>query len=267
MPKTTKFTIVLFAVAAFGSAQTGCLMTSVTAAYKEPASDTTFVYVKGGCYQMGDTFGDGLDREKPVHEVCVNDFYIGTHEVTQGQWKKLMGYNPSKFSSCGDNCPVEMVSWDEAQEFIRKFNQQTGKTYRLPTEAEWEYAARERGKKVRFGTGTDFISSNTANYDGSSYYNQKYSEAGEFRKKTLSVGSFKPNSLGLYDMAGNVQEWCSDWFDDKYYKASPRDNPQGPPSGKYHVTRGGDWFISPGEVRASWRSRGNGSGFRLARYR
>lgn len=101
------------------------------------------VQVKGGCYQMGDTFGDGVDEwEKPVHEVCVDDFTIGKYDVTQGQWEAVMGNNPSFFKSCGDNCPVEQVSWNDAQDFIHKLNEMTGEKYRLPTDAEWEYAAR-----------------------------------------------------------------------------------------------------------------------------
>jgi formylglycine-generating enzyme required for sulfatase activity len=109
-----------------------------------------FVFVKGGCYQMGDTFGDGKSDEKPVHDVCVSDFYMGKYEVTQGQWKRIMGNNPSSFSGCGDNCPVENVSWKDVQDFISRLNRQSGKRYRLPTEAEWEYAARSGGKREKW---------------------------------------------------------------------------------------------------------------------
>ena len=120
--------------------------------FKDSVTDMEFVYVDGGCFQMGDVFGDGeASDEKPVHEVCVDDFYIGKYEVTQGQWKAIMGDNPSKFDDCGDNCPVENVSWNDIQGFITKLNQQTGKNYRLPTEAEWEYAAKaeERTKNMQ----------------------------------------------------------------------------------------------------------------------
>lgn len=127
---------------------------------KDPTTGMEFVYVDGGCYQMGDTFGDGESNEKPVHEVCVDDFYIGKYEVTQGQWKAIMrdnplGDNPSKFDECGDNCPVESVSWNDAQAFINKLNNKTGKNYRLPTEAEWEYAAKSGGKSEKYSGGND----------------------------------------------------------------------------------------------------------------
>lgn len=114
--------------------------------YTDPVTGMEFVYVQGGCYQMGDTFGDGGSDEKPVHEVCVDDFYIGKYEVTQGEYKKIMGSNPSSFQK-GDRYPVETVSWNHAQTFIRKLNYRSGKTFKLPTEAEWEYAARSGGKK------------------------------------------------------------------------------------------------------------------------
>src|SRR3989338_5076446 len=114
------------------------------ALYTDPTTGMEMVFVKGGCFQMGDTFGDGYDNEKPVHEVCVDDFYMAKYEVTQKEWKEVMGSNPSSFKDCGDNCPVEEVSWNDAQEFIRKLNQKNAgagfnpaPAYRLPTEAEW----------------------------------------------------------------------------------------------------------------------------------
>ena len=119
--------------------------------YTDPVTGMEFVWVQGGCYQTGDTFGDGYDAEKPVHRVCVDSFWLGKYEVTQGQWAKIMGSNPSRFKK-GDNYPVEKVSWDDCQAFIRKLNSRSGKNFRLPYEAEWEYAAREGGKKVRFGS-------------------------------------------------------------------------------------------------------------------
>ena len=176
---------------------------------------------------MGDTFGDGGSDEKPIHEVCVDDFYLGEHEVTQGEWKEVMGNNPSEFKNCGDDCPVETVSWNDVQHYIRKLNNKTGLNYRLPTEAEWEYAARSGGREER--------------YAGTS----KKSELGDYAwywgnsgKKTHPVKTKQPNFLGLYDMSGNVYEWVSDWYGKDYYRNSPKDNPKGPGSGKYRVLRG-----------------------------
>jgi len=199
-----------------------------------------FVFVKGGCFDMGDTFGDGYSDEKPVHTVCVSDFYMGKYEVTQGQWKAIMGNNPSYFKNCGDNCPVENVSWYEVQEFIERLNSKSGKKYRLPTEAEWEYAACSGGKREKYA-GTNDNPDDYAWHDSNS------------GKKTHPVGQKRPNGLGLYDMTGNVWEWCSDWCGEDYYASSPKDNPQGPSSGSYRVLRGGSWFYSPRVIRASNR--------------
>jgi len=213
------------------------------------------VFIKGGCFDMGDTFGDGSSDEKSVHEVCVDDFYLGEHEVTQGEWEEIMGNNPSYFKNCGDDCPVDQVSYDDVQKYIRRLNNKTSLNYRLPTEAEWEYAAREGGRMVRFGTGKDTIGPDEANFDASS---------------TVPVESFPPNALGLYDMTGNVWEWVSDWYGKNYYSNSPRNNPKGPSSGSYRVIRGGSWSSSKKFVRSAFRIKNTplvrfGSlGFRLA---
>ena len=199
------------------------------------------VYVKGGCYQMGDQYEVGGSDEQPVHEVCVDDYYIGKYEVTQGQWKEIMGSNSSFFSNCGDNCPVEQVSWDEVQEYIRKLNQKTGKSYRLPTEAEWEYACRSGGKKEKYCGGSDA---------GSVAWNRDNS-----LKTTHPVGEKRANGLGIYDMSGNVWEWVNDWHDKDYYKNSPRNNPKGSASGDCRVLRGGSWYSGPDSMRSSSRSR------------
>ncbi|MBM9519975.1 formylglycine-generating enzyme family protein [Desulforhopalus vacuolatus] len=221
--------------------------------FRDPTTGMEFVLVKGGCYQMGDTFGDGEDNEKPVHEVCVDDFYMGKYEVTQGEWQKIMGSNPSEFKD-GDRYPVENVSWNDiTKKFLPKLNRSSGRSYRLPTEAEWEYAAREGGKKVRFGNGKDIADPREINFDGCSDWTESYSRAGVSREKTTEVGSFTPNSLGLYDMSGNVWEWCSDWFGD-YSESSLRNNPEGPGSGSDRVYRGGSWYYDPGLVRAANRA-------------
>lgn len=232
--------------------------------YTDPVTGMEMVYVKGGCYQMGDLWGDGDSDEKPVHEVCVDDFYIGKHEVTQGQWKEIMGNNPSYFKDCGDNCPVEQVSWNDAQDYIKKLNRKTGKNYRLPTEVEWEYAARSGGKKEKWaGTSSESELGEYAWYRGNS------------GSKTRPVGQKRPNGLGIYDMSGNVWEWVGDWYHEKYYQYSPKDNPKGPGEDwrdlKSRVVRGGSWGSFPGGVRAAGRcrnypvDRGSGLGFRIAR--
>src|SRR5208283_4681764 len=129
------------------------------ATHLAPTTGIKMVLVKGGCYQMGDTFVDGAADEKPVHTVCLDDFYMAQYDVTQGQWKAIMGNNPSAFKGCGDNCPVETVSWHEAQQFISKLNSTSaGKKYRLPTEAEWEYSARSGGKNDKYTGGNDIAS-------------------------------------------------------------------------------------------------------------
>lgn len=184
------------------------------------------VFVKGGCFQMGDTFGDGEPNEKPVHEVCVDDFYMAETEVTQKQWKDVMGNNPSYSKNC-DKCPVDTVSWNDAQKYITGLNSKAGKTYRLPTEAEWEYAARSGGKKEKYAGGNDVNS--VAWYESNS------------GKRTHPVKQKKPNGLGLYDMSGNVREWVQDWYDVDYYKSSPKNNPQNANSGIFRALRGGSW--------------------------
>jgi len=221
----------------------------------EPPKVEGMVFVKGGCFEMGDTFGDGNNFEKPVHEVCVDDFYIGSYEVTQDEWKVMMGNNPSYFKGCG-KCPVERVSWNDVPKYIKKLNRKSGRHYRLPTEAEWEYAAREGGKRVRFGTGKNIIGPDEANFNAIVGFKKSYSRIGVFRKKTKLVGSFAPNALGVYDMSGNVAEWVSDRIDSSYYnyRKSPRNNPKGPQNGKYRVVRGGSWLFGPGNVRAAYRN-------------
>ena len=216
------------------------------------------VFVKGGCYQMGDTFGDGASDEKPVHKVCVNDFYLGTFDVTQAQWQAVMGKNPSNFSACGPDCPVESVSWNDAQDFIKALSELTGKKYRLPYEAEWEYAARSGGRKEKWAGTSD------ASRLGEYAWFDKNSKG-----KTHVVGAKKPNGLGIYDMSGNVWEWMQDRYGAVYYGESPIDNPQGPATGPSRVMRGGSWYRSAGFVRAASRYNfepsGSGShvGFRL----
>ena len=214
-----------------------------------------FVYVKGGCYKMGDTFGGGDRDEKPVHEVCVRDFSIGKFEVTQGEWEKVMGNNPSYFKK-GSRYPVEQVSWNDTQDFLRKMNAKSGKQYRLPTEAEWEYAARSGGKLEKYAGFSDI-----PDLDLYAWYDKNAGSS------THPVGEKKPNGLGLYDMTGNVFEWVQDWKGT--YSSSSLDNPQGPLSGTHRVLRGGSWNSILRLLRATARdlhppdSRLNNYGFRV----
>lgn len=192
----------------------------------EPTTGIEIVYLEEGCFQMGDSSDEGSEDEKPVHEVCLNAFGISRHELTQGQWQKIMGSNPAKFAK-GANYPVEQVSWFDTQGFIRKLNIQTGRTFRLPTEAEWEYAACSVSQELR-DTGGNGIETR-------GWYR------GNSQESTHPVGTREPNELGLFDMSGNVWEWCSDWYGKKYYQHSLRENPPGPSSGTLKVFRGGCW--------------------------
>ena len=224
------------------------------ATFTEPISGMEFVLVKGGCYQMG---SDLTAFEGPVHEVCVDDFYLAKYEVTQMQWTKIMGRHFSYFK--GNLRPIERATWDDSQIFISQLNSRSGATYRLPTEAEWEYSARSGGAdKVYSGTGDEESLQRFAWYVVNS------------NRETHMVGMKKPNSLGLYDMSGNVWEWCSDWYGDSYYAKSPRNNPQGPDTGIYRVIRGGEWELPAALTRTTYRDaekphvRRNDIGFRLA---
>lgn len=233
--------------------------------------DDGLVKVAGGTFMMGCTSEqqDCYDNEYPSHNVTINDFYIGRYEVTQKLWIQVMGSNPSVFKNCND-CPVENVSWEDVQVFLKKLNQQTGKQYRLPTEAEWEYAARSGGKATLFGNGKNTIAPKEINFDTNKSYKKSYSLGGINRQKTAPVGSLNsPNALGLHDMSGNVWEWCRDWYDE--YSSKSQSNPVGPSTGSVRVMRGGSWGNGPQNCRVSYRSgyapgyRYSTMGFRLAR--
>ena len=216
------------------------------------------IKVEGGTFSMGATSEqeyDALSCEKPVHSVTLSDYYIGETEVTQELWEAVMGSNPSYFE--GDNQrPVESVSWNACQKFIKKLNRLTGKEFRLPTEAEWEYAA--RGGK--YSRGYKHSGSNDA--DEVAWY---YDNNGG---TTRPVATKKANKLGLYDMSGNVYEWCSDWYDDNYYRNSPQTNPTGPSKGVRRVLRGGSWDVNDRGVRVSFRGASNPDyrGYRYSHY-
>lgn len=200
--------------------------------------------VEGGTFRMGATSeqeDEAYSNEMPVHSVTLNSYYIGKTEVTQVLWEAVMGSNPSRFN--GDYLPVENVSWDDCQEFIRKLNSMTGQNFRLPTEAEWEFACRggnnSRGYKY---SGSNNLGS-VAWYDGNS------------GGKTHPVATKSPNELGIYDMSGNVWEWCADWYGD--YSSGAQTNPTGPYGGSSRVYRGGSRFNDVRHCRSSFRYDGN----------
>jgi len=201
----------------------------------------TMKSVEGGTFTMGATSeqgSDAKDDEKPVHQVTLSSYYIGETEVTQELWKAVMGSNPSEFK--GSNLPVEKVSWDDCQGFVRKLNALTGQQFRLPTEAEWEYAARGGGKSK----GYKYSGSN--NIGDVAWY--KDNSGGN----THAVKTKSPNELGLYDMSGNVSEWCQDWYGS--YASSVQTNPTGASSGSYRVLRGGGWGYYVRNSRVSYRN-------------
>jgi sulfatase modifying factor 1 len=217
-----------------------------------------FVLIPPGNFMMGAApheMGQDPD-EQPQHLVEISKpFYMQTTEVTQNQWAAVMGDNPSFFSDCGGDCPVEQVSWEDSQRFIRALNERE-KTdrYRLPSEAEWEYACRA-GTTTPFAFG-DTLSTEQANYDGNYPYSLSslgvYGSLGAYRRKTVSVGRFPPNSWGLGDMHGNVWEWCQDWYGS--YQPQAVTDPTGPVSGLTKVIRGGGWNYFGRLCRSSFRS-------------
>ena len=192
------------------------------------------IYVEGGTFSMGSTNGDS--DERPVHSVTLDSYYMAETEVTQAQWRAVMGSNPSSYT--GDNRPVECVSWHDAMEFCKKLSELTGKKYTLPTEAQWEYAARGGNKSKGYTYSGSNNIYDVAKYDSSGGHN--------------NVKSKQPNELGLYDMSGNVWEWCLDWYGD--YSSSSQTNPTGPESGSSRVLRGGGWGLYASYCRvASWQ--------------
>lgn len=212
------------------------------------------VVIPAGSFDMGSN--DGEDEEKPVHRVTLSRaFAMGKTEVTQGQWRAIMGNNPSNYSVCGDECPVEQVSWVNAQDFIRRLNQKTGKQYRLPSEAEWEYACRA-GRKQEY-CGSDSVGS--VAWHESNSGNAIHPVAGK-----------QANAFGLYDMSGNVWEWVEDGYHDNY-NVAPADGSAWQGDGAKRVLRGGSWDDAPQIARAANRywldpAEGlEGLGFRLVR--
>jgi len=258
MKKTTGIALALvLAMAGFGFAQT---------------APDGMVRINGGTFTMGSPANEeGRDSDEVQHQVTVGSFTMGKYEVTQREYQEVMGTNPSSFK--GDNLPVEMVTWFDAVEYCNKRSQREGLTpaytingtnvtwnrnangYRLPTEAEWEYACRA-GTTTAYNTGAS-INDNTGWYSDNS------------GATTHPVGQKPANAWGLYDMHGNVWEWCWDWYDD--YPSGAQTDPVGASSGSYRVLRGGCWFIPAQYARSAWRSgnlpndRGDNLGFRVLR--
>ncbi|MFZ2446903.1 MAG: SUMF1/EgtB/PvdO family nonheme iron enzyme [Syntrophobacteraceae bacterium] len=266
---------------------------------KSHGATPEFIAVKGGCYRMGDQFREGGTNEKPVHEVCLDDFAMGKYAVTVGEFKQFVsdtGYvtEAEKGGGCydwtlrkngslnwrnagfaqDDRHPVVCVSWNDSVAFAEWVSAKTGKKYRLPSEAEWEYAARSGGKDENFpGFSARGQLCLYANFcDNSCLFEQKTATQDDGYKFSAPVGSYAPNGLGLHDMAGNVLQWTNDWYGQTYYKESPKANPAGPDSGRYRVLRGGSWSIgNPLYMRATYRLWGTPAvrfhdiGFRLVR--
>jgi formylglycine-generating enzyme required for sulfatase activity len=199
------------------------------------------VLIPAGSFAMGDEHGDA--EEKPVHKVAITKpFYLGKFEVTQEQWEAVMGGNPSHFK--GKKNPTDRVSWEAAQEFIKKLNEKfaaSGTSFSLPTEAQWEYACRA-GTSTRFGFG-----------DGEADLSEYGWFEGNAGGKTHPVGEKKPNARGLYDMHGNVWEWCADWYDGDYFRQSPASDPTGPTAVSSRVLRGGSWGDPAPYCRSAYR--------------
>ena len=226
-------------------------------------AEPEMIKVSGGTFRMGCTQeqqGSCDDDESPLHSVTVSSFQIGKYEITQGQWKLIMGttirqqrdkagsdYSIYKIVGEGDNYPMYYVSWDEAQAFISRLNAATGKSYRLPTEAEWEYAARGGNRSQ----GYKYSGSNNL-YDVAWFTDNSGGQ-------THPVGTKKANELGIYDMSGNVLEWCLDWYGS--YSASPQQDPVGAGRGSHRVFRGGSWYNDAGYCRVALRC-GNSPGNR-----
>jgi formylglycine-generating enzyme required for sulfatase activity len=243
-----KFATIMF-VSLFGAAASAQDWTFTL----EEGVSVEMVFVEGGTFTMGNNKGKKADR--PEHQVQLDDFYIGMFEVTQNEWTALMGLNPSSIA-CG-RCPVNDMTYDQIQQFVQKLSDRTGRKFRLPTEAEWEFAA-QGGKKSKgflYAGSNDLAEVGWLKFNGNDQQHE--------------VGKLKPNELGLYDMNGNAWELCEDWYDPKFYARSETNNPVNTKPAKYRVSRGASW-MSPAEYCYRWarnndhphHRRGNG-GFRL----
>lgn len=223
--------------------------------FTEPATGMVFNYVPGGMFSMGDSFNEGVEDERPVHEVAMSPFFIGIHPVTQAQWKRLMAENPS--GNPGDHHPVEQVAWADVMAFIAKLNAASPNHlhFDLPSEAQWEYAARSGGREERYAGGSDPVSL--------AWFDENHTGG------TAPVGRKSPNGLGLYDMSGNVWEWCRDIYHPEAYQRHVGRDPVCTTGGRDRVIRGGSWHLDAWSARCSRRFRfdpelfGPALGFRM----
>jgi formylglycine-generating enzyme required for sulfatase activity len=229
-----------------------------------------FALIPAGTFLMGSPPGEKQrSKDEEQHEVTLTrPFYLGVFPVTQAQWQAIMGSNPSYFCATGegkdevrgmrtDDFPVEQVSWEDVMDFLKKLaalkeEREAGREYRLPTEAEWEFACRGGAAEYQVFHYGNSLSSTQANYNGSYPYGG--ASEGPYLERTSEVGAYEPNGFGLFDMHGNVWEWCSDWYDTDYYKTSPRRDPAGPAEGTSRVLRGGSWDCFGQRCRSAWRN-------------
>lgn len=230
--------------------------------FTESVSGMEFVAVPSGCFKMGDTHGDGQGDEKPVHDVCIDSFYMGKYEVTNAQFRK---FHPEHDSGAyegnslnGDNQPVTNVSWYDAMEYAAWLSNRSGRVFRLPTEAEWEYAARG-GTAGRNFWGENPVeackSANGADLTAKAQWpDWTITDCYDGYRVSAPVGRFRPNAFGVYDMMGNAWEWTYDWYDAEYYFESAKNNPRGPSSGTLRVPRGGGWGNASECVRVADRN-------------
>lgn len=232
------------------------------AAFIDPVTGMEFVSVPGGCFRMGDTWGDGQGDEKPVHDVCLDGFKMGRYEVTNAQYRRFRPNHDSGAyegnSLNDDHQPVANVSWYDAVHFTEWLSKKSGRFYRLPSEAEWEYAARggSNGRNYwgddplevcRYANGADLAAKGQ-------WPGWAVSECNDGYRVAAPVGKFLPNKFGLYDMLGNAWEWTNDWYGAEYYFAGPKHNPRGPASGTIKNPRGGGWGNASECVRVSDRN-------------
>jgi len=240
--------------------------------WTEPKTGMVFNWVPSGCFLMGSAESEpGRNQDEgPQHEVCLSGFWLGRTEVTQRQWRAIESDNPSLIAN-GEDYPVDMISWDMAKKYALALGKKSGGTFRLPTEAEWEYAARA-GTQTAYAFGND-ITQDQASFEKRYRLPAKLSDAPASSKRkprrkaarpkariwpnmhTHAAGSFQPNAYGLHDMHGNVWEWCEDVYDRDYYSRSPRENPRNAGGGVSRVLRGGSWVTKASTLRSANRSR------------